>query len=69
MATKKLTVSVMNAIKVIAKVEEANQVGRALPPDAFYNQLIRCGPGQPTRRVLPYWHAVCYMSQSKGARR
>ncbi|GAX82001.1 hypothetical protein CEUSTIGMA_g9429.t1 [Chlamydomonas eustigma] len=40
MATKKLTVSVMNAIKMLAKVEEANQIGRALPPDAFYNQLI-----------------------------
>lgn len=40
MATKKLTLSVMNAIKVLAKVEEANQIGRQLPPDAFYNQLI-----------------------------
>ena len=40
--TKKLTVSVMNTIKVLAKVEEANQLGRLLPPDAFYNQLIRC---------------------------
>jgi hypothetical protein len=25
---------------VLAKVEEANQVGRKLPPDGFYNQLI-----------------------------
>ena len=40
--TKKLTVSVMNTIKVLAKVEEANQLGRLLPPEAFYNQLIRC---------------------------
>lgn len=29
--------------QVLAKVEEANQVGRKLPPDGFYNQLIRCG--------------------------
>ena len=42
MVTKKLTVSVMNVIKVLAKVEEANQLGRKLPPDAFYNELIRC---------------------------
>ena len=39
--TKKLTVSVMNVIKVLAKVEEANQIGRKLPPEAFYNELIR----------------------------
>ena len=39
--TKKLTVSVMNVIKVLAKVEEANQIGRKLPPEAFYNDLIR----------------------------
>lgn len=39
--TKKLTVSVMNTIKVLAKVEEANQLGRKLPPESFYNQLIR----------------------------
>ncbi|KAL3132600.1 hypothetical protein ABBQ32_009129 [Trebouxia sp. C0010 RCD-2024] len=38
--TKKLTVSVMNVIKVLAKVEEANQLGRQLPPEAFYNELI-----------------------------
>lgn len=44
MVTKKLTVSVMNVIKVLAKVEEANQLGRNLPPDAFYNELIRCDP-------------------------
>ena len=44
--TKKLTVSVMNVIKVLAKVEEANQLGRQLPPEAFYNELIRycCKP-------------------------
>jgi hypothetical protein len=41
MATKKLTVGVMNAIKVLAKVEEANQLARAkLPPEGFYNALI-----------------------------
>ncbi|KAK9818463.1 hypothetical protein WJX74_005654 [Apatococcus lobatus] len=39
-ATKKLTVSVMNVIKVLARVEEANQIGRKLPPEAFYNELI-----------------------------
>ena len=32
----------MNVIKVLAKVEEANQLGRQLPPEAFYNELIRC---------------------------
>jgi len=42
--TKKLTVSVMNVIKVLAKVEEANQLGRQLPPEAFYNELIRLDP-------------------------
>lgn len=25
---------------MLSKVEEANQVGRKLPPDGFYNQLI-----------------------------
>eukprot|EP00210_Caulerpa_lentillifera_P008643 g8243.t1 len=40
MVTKKLTVTVMNAIKVLGKVEEANEKGRKLPPEAFYNQLI-----------------------------
>ena len=39
--TKKLTVSVMNVIKVLAKVQAANQLGRQLPPEAFYNELIR----------------------------
>ena len=39
-ATKKLTVAVMNAIKVLAYVEEANQLGRRLPPECFYNELI-----------------------------
>jgi hypothetical protein len=53
--TKKLTVSVMNVIKVLAKVEEANQLGRQLPPEAFYNELIRSAdslaacPGHWTR--------------------
>ncbi len=42
--TKKLTVSVMNTIKVLAKIEEANQIGRKLPPEAFYNELIRYRP-------------------------
>lgn len=40
-ATKKLTVSVMNVIKVLAVVEEGNQLGRKMPPEAFYNELIR----------------------------
>lgn len=39
--TKKLTTEVMDTIKVLAKVEEANQLGRQLPPEAFYNELIR----------------------------
>ena len=43
--TKKLTVSVMNTIKVLAKIEEANQIGRKLPPEAFYNELIRYSTG------------------------
>lgn len=51
MATKKLTISVMNAIKVLAKVEEANQVGRKLPPDGFYNQLIRCALNIATTHI------------------
>ncbi|KAL6774573.1 hypothetical protein ACKKBG_A25530 [Auxenochlorella protothecoides x Auxenochlorella symbiontica] len=38
--TKKLTVSVMNVIKVLARVEEGSAAGRVLPPDAFYNELI-----------------------------
>ena len=44
MATKKLTVSVMSAIKLLARVEEANQLSRALPPEIFYNELIRLDP-------------------------
>jgi len=55
MATKKLTISVMNAIKMLAKVEEANQLSRLLPPDAFYNTLIRCsqlGQGRVSARWL-----------------
>ena len=43
-ATKKLTVAVMSAIKVLACVEEASQLGGTpsplLPPEAFYNELI-----------------------------
>ena len=39
-ATKKLTLAVMNSIKVLAKVEEASAVHLLLPPDVFYNQLI-----------------------------
>lgn len=39
-ATKKLTLNVMNVIKVLAKLEEANTLGRQLPPDAFYNDLV-----------------------------
>ena len=27
--------------QVLAKIEEANQIGRNLPPEAFYNELIR----------------------------
>jgi hypothetical protein len=38
----------MNVIKVLAKVEEANQLGRQLPPEAFYNELIRCGAASTT---------------------
>ena len=29
-------------LQVLAKIEEANQIGRNLPPEAFYNELIRC---------------------------
>ena len=32
------------ALQVLAKIEEANQIGRNLPPEAFYNELIRCEP-------------------------
>ena len=31
--------------QVLAKVDEANQIGRVLPPDALYNQLIRWAGG------------------------
>jgi hypothetical protein len=46
-ATKRLTAGVMAAIKALALVERANDVMRqkrasALPPEAFYNELIRC---------------------------
>ena len=40
--TKKLTGNVMAAIKTMAVVDQANQLGRVLPPEAFYNELIRC---------------------------
>ncbi len=36
--------AVRHFFQVLAKVEEANQIGRQLPPDAFYNELIRCVP-------------------------
>ena len=39
--TKKLTGHVMAAIKTMAVVDQANQLGRVLPPEAFYNELIR----------------------------
>jgi hypothetical protein len=39
-ATKKLTLAVMNSIKVLAKVEEASAVHLLLAPEVFYNQLI-----------------------------
>jgi len=38
--------------QVLAKVEEANQVGRKLPPDGFYNQLIRSAGGHEGGGVL-----------------
>jgi len=31
--------------QVLARVEEANQLGRLLPPEAFYNELIRRAAG------------------------
>ena len=46
------TRSVMNVIKVLAKVEEANQLGRQLPPEAFYNELIRCALGRLAALLL-----------------
>ncbi len=39
--TKKLTTNVMNVIKVLELLEAANQLGRLLPPEALYNELIR----------------------------
>jgi hypothetical protein len=39
-ATKKLTLAVMNSIKVLAKVEEASAMNLLLAPEVFYNQLI-----------------------------
>lgn len=59
-ATKKLTVSVMNVIKVLARVEEANQIGRKLPPEAFYNELIRsAAPCLPLCPTSPCAHYIC----------
>lgn len=63
--TKKLTVSVMNVIKVLAKVEEANQLGRQLPPEAFYNELIRSvvtapqAPLRPKSTSRVHWLSTC----------
>ena len=58
--SKKLTVSVMNTIKVLAKIEEANQIGRKLPPEAFYNELIRyINPGAPVTTLT-----VVYISKA-----
>lgn len=59
--TKKLTTEVMDTIKVLAKVEEANQLGRQLPPEAFYNELIRCDPGH-TPLLLPPAQAPLFHS-------
>ncbi len=43
-AVKKLTSSIMAVIKVLARVEAANQLaGGPLPPECFYNTLIRYG--------------------------
>jgi hypothetical protein len=47
MATKKLTISVMNAIKVLSKVEEANQVSAW----SKVGGLCRVGRDQGLRRV------------------
>lgn len=52
-ATKKLTLAVMNSIKVLAKVEEASLVHLLLPPEAFYNQLISDKMDMQARRALP----------------
>ena len=59
--TKKLTVSVMNVIKVLAKVEEANQLGRQLPPEAFYNELIRSVliTGQGSEQIYSLSEKMC----------
>lgn len=52
-ATKKLTPGVMATIKALALVERANDVMRqkrpvALPPEAFYNELIRLAESAPS---------------------
>ncbi len=36
-----LLVTLGAGAQVLARVEEANQLGRLLPPEAFYNELIR----------------------------
>ncbi len=41
----------MAAIKTMAVVDQANQLGRVLPPEAFYNELIRCRSCRPL-----HWH-------------
>ncbi|MEW5307247.1 MAG: hypothetical protein WDW36_009655 [Sanguina aurantia] len=38
--TKRLTIGVMNVIKVLSYVEQATAISSSLPPDAFYNSLI-----------------------------
>ena len=40
-ATKKLTAQVMAAIKTLDLVVQATQHNGILPPEAFYNELIR----------------------------
>ncbi|MEW5310744.1 MAG: hypothetical protein WDW38_002511 [Sanguina aurantia] len=39
-STKRLTIGVMNVIKVLSYVEQATAISSSLPPDAFYNSLI-----------------------------
>jgi len=41
---------------VLARVEEANQLGRLLPPEAFYNELIR-----RVARAACAWRADSHM--------
>jgi len=42
--------------QVLARVEEANQLGRLLPPEAFYNELIR-----RVARAACAWRADSHM--------